>query len=129
MLNEPPVLTFKEGGPKFMGPPTAVAATYTATVGQPVAISISATDVKERGKEGGATVANLSFHKFRGPGEVKFDKARIAVTKPGEAVTANATFSAPGEYTLRVQANDESGEGGGGFQCCWTNTYVKVSVK
>ena len=25
--------------------------------------------------------------------------------------------------------NDESGEGGGGFQCCWTNTYVKVTVK
>jgi hypothetical protein len=129
MLNEPPVLTFKEGGPKFMGPPTAVAATYTGTVGQPVAIMIAATDVKERGKEGGATVANLSFHKYRGPGDVKFEKVRIPVTKAGEMVTANATFSAPGEYMLRVQANDESGEGGGGFQCCWTNTYLKVSVK
>ena len=31
--------------------------------------------------------------------------------------------------TLRVQGNDESGEGGGGFQCCWTNTYVKVTVQ
>ena len=40
-----------------------------------------------------------------------------------------ATFSAPGEYLMRVQANDESGEGGGGFQCCWTNTYVKVLIK
>ena len=30
---------------------------------------------------------------------------------------------------LRVQANDESGEGGGGFQCCWTNTFVRVTVK
>ena len=37
--------------------------------------------------------------------------------------------TAPGEYLLRVQGNDESGEGGGGFQCCWTNTYVKVTVK
>ena len=34
-----------------------------------------------------------------------------------------------GEYLLRVQGNDESGEGGAGFQCCWTNTYVKVTVK
>ena len=40
-----------------------------------------------------------------------------------------ATFDAPGDYMLRVQANDESGEGGGGFQCCWTNTYVKVTVR
>ena len=44
-------------------------------------------------------------------------------------VSTNATFSAPGEYMVRVQANDESGEGGGGFQCCWTNVYVKVMVK
>jgi hypothetical protein len=32
-------------------------------------------------------------------------------------------------YIVRVQANDESGEGGGGFQCCWTNAHVKVTVK
>jgi len=44
-------------------------------------------------------------------------------------VSTKATFSTPGEYVLRVQGNDESGEGGGGFQCCWTNTYVRVSVK
>lgn len=129
MLNEPPVLTFKDGGAKFSGPPTTVAATYTGTVGQPVAIAVSATDVKERDKETGSLVANLSFHKYRGPGDVKFDNVRIPVRKAGETVTVNATFSAPGEYTLRVQANDESGEGGGGFQCCWTNAYVKVSVK
>jgi hypothetical protein len=60
---------------------------------------------------------------------VTFDKARIPVQKQGDMVSANATFSAPGDYLLRVQANDESGEGGGGFQCCWTNTYLKVTVK
>ena len=43
--------------------------------------------------------------------------------------TTTATFSAPGEYMLRAQANDNSGEGGGGFQCCWTNAYVKVTIK
>jgi hypothetical protein len=46
------------------------------------------------------------------------------VSKQGDMVTANATFDTPGEYMLRVQANDESGEGGGGFQCCWSNVYV-----
>jgi hypothetical protein len=43
-------------------------------------------------------------------------------------VTTIATFSDPGDYVLRVQANDASGEGGGGFQCCWTNAHVKVTV-
>jgi hypothetical protein len=43
--------------------------------------------------------------------------------------TTMATFSEPGEYTLYLVANDWSGPGGGGFQCCWTNALVKVSVK
>lgn len=130
MLNEPPVLKFSADGAKFTGPPTAVAATLSGTVGQPVAIQVWANDVKERGKtEGAAIVANLSFHKYRGPGDVKFDPVRVTAKQQGGMVSSNATFSAPGEYMVRVQANDESGEGGGGFQCCWTNTYVKVTVK
>jgi len=43
--------------------------------------------------------------------------------------TTTATFSEPGEYTLRVVANDWSGDGGRGFQCCWSNAQVRVSVK
>jgi hypothetical protein len=30
---------------------------------------------------------------------------------------------------LYLAANDWSGPGGRGFQCCWTNALVKVSVK
>jgi hypothetical protein len=130
MLNVPPVLQFAADGPKFMGPPTAVATTLNGTVGQPVTISVWASDVKERGKEGNAAiVANLSFRKHRGPGDVKFDPMRVPARQQNGMVSTNATFSAPGEYLVRVQANDESGEGGGGFQCCWTNTYVKVVIK
>jgi hypothetical protein len=76
-----------------------------------------------------AKVATISLHKFRGPGTVTFDKARIPVNTQGEKIMPTATFDAAGDYTLRVQANDESGEGGGGFQCCWTNAYVKVTVR
>jgi esterase len=43
--------------------------------------------------------------------------------------TTSATFSEPGEYVLHVVANDRSGDGGRGFQCCWTNGEVKVSVR
>ncbi len=39
------------------------------------------------------------------------------------------TFSAPGEYMLRAQANDETGDGGGGDLCCWSDALVKVTVK
>jgi hypothetical protein len=128
MGNQPPVLWFGEGGTKVTGPPTGVAATLTGTVNQPVAISFFAEDVKEKDAKT-VNVATVSLHKHRGPGNVTFEKARIPVPKAGEAMSASATFSAPGEYLLRVQANDESGEGGGGFQCCWTNTYLKVNVK
>ena len=135
MGNQPPALSFTQGGPKFQGPPTAVAATLNGKVGQPLAINVWTEDVKAAGGEsggggrGGAQVASLSFHKFRGPGNVTFDRARISVPKQGDMVTANATFSAAGDYLVRVQANDESGEGGGGFQCCWTNTYIRVAVQ
>ncbi|MEQ1907408.1 MAG: hypothetical protein ABMA15_01210 [Vicinamibacterales bacterium] len=49
-------------------------------------------------------------------------------TKFLEAKTT-ATFSAAGDYVLRAQVNDKSGDGGGGEQCCWTNALVKVTVK
>ena len=42
--------------------------------------------------------------------------------------TTTATFSEPGEYVIEVVANDATGEGGGGFMCCWTNGLVKVTV-
>ncbi len=134
MGNKPPEFTFAAG--KFVGPPTAVAATLTGAVNQPVAITLKVEDPKEtkKGSEltnrrGAGAVATVSFHKHRGPGTVKFDPARVPAKTQGESVTTNATFSVPGEYLLRVQGNDESGEGGAGFQCCWTNTYVKVTVK
>lgn len=132
MGNRPPVLSFTSGGAKVTGPPVGVAASLNGMVNQPVPISVWVEDPKaehESRSRGGATVASVSFHKHRGPGAVTFDRARVTASKQGEMVSAAATFAVPGEYLLRVQANDESGEGGGGFQCCWTNTYVSVSVK
>jgi hypothetical protein len=136
MSNAPPVLSFVEGGPKFTGPPVAIANTYTGKVKEPVTLNIWVEDPKSpnevprgRGRGGVPAVATVSLHKFRGPGSVTFDKERLPVAKQGDMVSATATFSVPGEYMLRVQANDESGEGGGGFQCCWTNTYLKVTIQ
>ena len=135
MGNQPPVLAFSEGGAKVTGPPLAVSGTFTGAVNTPIAVNVWVEDPKSSvegaggGRGGSLTVATISLHKFRGPGKVTFDRARVPVVKQGAMATVQATFTAPGEYLLRVQANDESGEGGGGFQCCWTNTYVKVTVQ
>ncbi len=74
------------------------------------------------------------WKKYRGPGEVKIAEEAIALMNGGDAkkfleATTTATFSAPGEYWLRAQINDSSGDGGGGDQCCWTSAHVVVTVK
>ncbi len=41
-----------------------------------------------------------------------------------------ATFSEPGEYILRAQVdNFRAPDSSSGDQCCWTNGYVKVTVR
>jgi len=137
--NTPPVLKFKADGPSFTGPPSTVAANYVATVGQPLDLTTWASDegakfnVETTGRGRGAAAFSplvMSWSKFRGPGDVTFPQARPTLDRAnGGKATATATFSAPGDYILRVQANDSSGDGGGGFQCCWTNAHVAVTVK
>ena len=46
----------------------------------------------------------------------------------GSQLTTSATFDAPGEYIVRVRANDSSVAGAGHSQCCWSNGFVKVTV-
>jgi hypothetical protein len=111
-------------------------AAATAGAGAPGATAAPA----GRAGRGGGIAATVTWGKFRGPGEVKFEKekptmertelsAAPAVTVFRAKATTTATFSAPGEYLLKVSSNDASGEGGRGFQCCWSNAYVKVTVK
>jgi len=72
----------------------------------------------------------LTWTKFRGPGDVKFDNAKPSIDRVADGKTVtNVTFSAAGDYILRVEGNDSTGVGRGGFQCCWTNAYVAVTVK
>jgi len=129
MSNSPPKLTFVENGPKVTGPPAGIAAELTGKVGEGIPIAVSVEDDKSIAQTKSTIVGTVSFHKYRGPGSVKFDKTRVSAKQQGERVSVNATFDKAGEYIVRVQANDESGEGGGGFQCCWTNAYVKVNVQ
>jgi hypothetical protein len=134
MGNTPPVVKFDMGGKTYTGPPIGIAKELSATVGQPLTLDVWVTDDnhKEPGSLRPATApaATFQWHKHRGPGDVKFAEERPKIDFDAEGkTTTTATFSAPGEYVLRAQANDATGEGGGGFQCCWTNTHVKVTVK
>ncbi len=123
--NTPPVLKLQASGPAFTGPPHGIAQTLSAKLAEPLPLALWVSDDKPlRGGRGGGPVF---WSKFRGPGEVTFENERPAPDPEGKAMTT-AKFAAPGEYILRAQANDATGEGGGGFQCCWTNVHVKVTV-
>ena len=142
--NTPPSIGFSEGGPSVQGP-KPMSTDTTTTMPDPVTLTVWVTDDAKslagggglRG--GGLTPVSLSWSKFRGPGVVTFSNGRPRPEKveskatpasgfSGKATTT-ATFSEPGEYILRVVANDLSGDGGRGFQCCWTNAMVRVTVK
>ena len=139
--NTPPVLGFEERGPTVQGP-TGLMVERTAQVGTPLAVKLWVSDDAKFTSSSGARPKSLTapviltWRKYRGPGAVIFDPVKPPVEKmdrPGVPFAGSATtkvsFSAPGDYILHVQANDYSGEGGGGFQCCWTNAEVKVTVK
>jgi hypothetical protein len=66
------------------------------------------------------------FQGARGPGPE-------TITVPDDVVSAVrvlATFSEPGEYILRARVdNFRATDSGSGDQCCWTNGYVRVTVR
>ena len=152
MGNTPPQIKFSETGAVSQGPPSALAAypTLNATVGEPLAITYWITDDGNDEPPTGAAItpppaggaaagagrgpqrSRLStiLWKYRGPAgaAIKFDNQRPTIGADGK-VTATATFPAPGDWVVRIEGNDSSGYGGGGFQCCWTTAYVKVNVK
>jgi len=139
--NTPPILSFEEKGPSVQGPQPFITE-RTAKVGVPLALTVWVSDDAKFTSNSGAKPKNLPppvrlrWTKYRGPSRMTFSKERPAVDKierPGVAfsgtATTTATFDEPGEYVLHVIANDYSGEGGGGFQCCWTTAQVHVTVQ
>jgi hypothetical protein len=128
--NTPPVLRFEKSGEALQGPPRGMAAQFNGVVGQPVPLTLWATDdaIVDPDRKAGDWPVTVKWSKFRGPGDVTFSDVQPVVDKADGKVMTTATFGVPGEYILRAQANDVSGEGGSGFQCCWTNAHVKVTV-
>jgi hypothetical protein len=154
--NEPPVVRFAPDGPALTGPPMGFAQTLQAAVTQPLTLRLWASDVagpregpdaelaeiRRRTNPVVDPVAIVGDSVFGGAARRAAPAARAdvlaaarvpVVTKgdPAAVVEASttATFTVPGEYVLRAQISDESGESGGGDQCCWTTAHVKVTVK
>ncbi|MBI2150809.1 MAG: hypothetical protein HYU27_09440 [Acidobacteria bacterium] len=129
--NTPPVIQFDPAGAAYQGPPRGIAASFTTKSADTLSLTAWVTDdgkqpPEARPRQG--PPANISWSKFRGPGDVTFENPRPSVDAKDGKTATTVKFSAPGEYVLRAQANDATGEGGGGFQCCWTNAHVKVTV-
>jgi hypothetical protein len=139
--NTPPFIGFTQAGP-FVNGPRGQTQALSGTISNPVPLNIWVAD--DASVIPGATrprtpAVTLTLSKLRGPGDVTFANERPAIETAqvqgapnpvfsGKASTT-ATFSQPGEYVLNVLANDWSGDGGRGFQCCWSNAQVKVSIK
>jgi len=146
--NTPPLIRFDQNAPPIQGPiaTLAKAVTRSTSLSAPLPLTLWAADDMKYTSGTNAPLPStsprppvtLTWTKYRGPGAVTFDKTNLAVEKLPAAGSGDAAFSgkattsvkfgAPGDYVLHVTANDYSGDGGGGFQCCWSTAMVKVSV-
>jgi hypothetical protein len=134
--NTPPVVKLDADGKSGQGP-GGTRVSRSALVGEPLALNAWVTDdgiahatggtVREQGR----LALGVIWSSFRGAGLVTFARTEPAIVD-GRATTT-ALFSEPGDYVLRLLAWDSSGKPAfvmaGGFQCCWTNAYVDVTVK
>jgi len=139
MGNTPPLLRFKREGLPLTGPPRGIVASFSATQRQPLTLTAWLAHevgwkIENSGAAGNSNKKSgpdlmLTWSKFRGPGDATFASVTPTIEKPDGKATTTASFSEPGDYILRAQVNDTSGDGGAGFQCCWTNALVQVTVK
>ena len=119
--NTPPVVKLEPSGPSFTGPPNGIARTLITKLADPLTLTLWISDDQPLPR------GPVNWSLFRGPGIVTIENPSPLPDAEGKTVTS-ARFTAPGTYYLRAQANDATGDGGGGFQCCWTNVHVRVNV-
>jgi len=137
----PPLVGFTASTMTGRGPAGIDGAPMQATVGVPLPITIWAKDDSERdaAAEGGVQfkargparpAVNIKWYKHSGPGLVKFDPATSGLKTLEGSSSSTATFSQSGTYMLRVRVdNFGRPDTSPGNQCCWTNGYVRVTVK
>jgi hypothetical protein len=124
--NTPPWLGFDANGTPGRGP-GGVTIERTATAGKPITIAVVAKDDGASLLKGGYPVT-LTWFTHQGPAPVTFGTPTAKLTPTGGTTSTTATFATPGDYVIRVRANDSDVVAAGHSQCCWTNAFVKVRV-
>jgi hypothetical protein len=126
--NTPPRVSIA-GGPEAQGPGGTTTGPLRIAVGAPLALAVMAKDdARAEPIAKSAAPVDLTWFMHQGPGAVKFAPATAKLTPTGGTMNTTATFSLPGEYVLRVRANDAAVASAGHAQCCWTNAFVRVTV-
>jgi hypothetical protein len=112
-------------------PPVVSVDPLEKTIGKSdsLSLTVAATDDGRPVRNGKPAGMSTEWVKYRGPGTVTFSSGKGKI-EDGKAIST-AKFSEAGEYILQLVVDDGSGEVAGnfGYHCCWTNTFVKVTVK
>ena len=137
MGSVPPLLRFSPAGAPGRGPMGIQADPQRVSVGAPLSLAVWTNDDSEREKEpvpikpraGERAAINVSWYKHSGPGDVVFTPPRTPIAVLQGTATTSAVFTQPGEYVVRVRADNFGRvDTSPGNQCCWTNGYVRVTV-
>ena len=137
MGSQPPLVRFSPDGPAGRGPTGIDAEPISASVDTPLPLTVWIHDdsVREeeplavRRRRRDAAALNVTWFKHAGPGSAVFSPHTEPIAETEGMVTTTATFEQPGEYLIRVRADNFGRvDSSDGNQCCWTNGYVKVTV-
>jgi hypothetical protein len=135
--SQPPLVRFSPDGPAGRGPTGIDAEPISASVDTPLPLTVWIHDdsVREeeplavRRRQGDVAALNVTWYKHTGPGSVVFSPHTDELAETEGMATTTATFEQPGEYVIRVSADNFGRvDSSAGNQCCWTNGYVKVTV-
>ena len=102
----------------------------TATVGMPLNLTVWVADRLAPGAERDPVDGGATWFTHAGPAVASFGDDRPPVDEAAEGrATTSVTFPEPGDYVLRVRAdNFNPVDSTPADQCCWTNGYVAVTV-
>lgn len=127
--NTPPKLRFVAGGKAGVGPLGIVSETMKVAVGAPLALTVFVEDdAKAEPAARAASPVDITWFKHQGVGDVTFAPKTVRLPAVGGTAKTSATFSQAGEYLLRIRANDSAVGSAGHAQCCWSNSFIRVTV-
>ena len=154
----PPMVWFESEENAGKGPLGVTAQeTQAGPVGSPLAIAVNVRDDSERNPEDPCCLkpipVRVIWSKYKGPGAVDFTRHEstpepepaaeetgdgasgpgpetVVLEEGAGTASVNATFGAPGDYVLMAQADNwGSPDSSSADQCCWSNAYVRVTVR